>query len=62
MDLKKSGERILHKEDGLVLHHLIVMRILPLLSTVAIDNVQKHLLVLRHWLALLGKELLGFIP
>ena len=58
MHLEQLGKRILHKEDGLVLHQLVVVGVLGGLLAIAHNDVQKHLLILGHWLALLGDELL----
>jgi hypothetical protein len=52
--LQQPRERVLHEEDGLVLHHLIIIAALTSLTAVAVDYVEQHLLVLGHRLALLG--------
>lgn len=57
--LEKSGERILHKKGGLVLHHLVALR--RVLPAIALNDVEKHLLVLRHWLALLRQKVLCLV-
>lgn len=61
MHLEKPSERILHEEDCLILHHLIILRGLSSLAIVTRYDVQQNLLILGNWLTLLGDKVLSFI-
>jgi hypothetical protein len=62
VSLEKSGEGVLHKDNGLVLNHLVILVGAGSLSIVAGNNVEEHLLVLGEGFALLGQELLSLVP
>ena len=59
--LQQPGERILHKENRLILHHLVILSRLSSLAIVARDDVQQHLLILGYRLALLRDKVLSLV-
>ena len=59
--LEKTRQRVLHEENSLILHHLVIVGVLPSLHIIALNDVQKYLLVLGHGLTLLGQKFLCFI-